>query len=409
MKLQMTSRIFMVLLTGLVCIPNMMRSQIQDTVHIDLNQLNQFYLANVQHVEIPVYFNGATADVNAIDFWFMFNTTKYTYIETLSEQAEADAFSNFNTENLYLSNTTSSSGNEAFFAAETPLLTLHFQLNDPCAEVLVSDFSNGQALVNGLEAAIQWSVPAPSNASIAVLTAAPYCVLSPIEMTFQDAINGQAITAYSWDLAGSLGNTQTVEAVYPSAGSYAPQLAITTEAGCQLNFSADISVSPAPAVSFDWTGTQVSEATVFNNTSTFSDGTITGYDWTFGDNGTSTDANPSHTYATEGLFNITLTATGDNGCSASATQEISITSSVENLQAPAIRVYPNPATEEVYIVNEMNQVVELYNALGQKIDRTFLTVSNEVVKMNVSDLAPGMYQLAIQGKTSKKSTTLLID
>ncbi len=405
----MTSRIFMVLLTGLVCIPNMMRSQIQDTVHIDLNQLNQYYLANVQHVEIPVYFNGTTADVNAIDFWFQFNTTKYTYIETLSEQAEADAFSNFNTENLYLSNTTSSSGNEAFFAAEAPLLTLHFQLNDPCAEVLVSDFSNGQALVNGLEAAIQWSLPAPSGASIQILTPAPFCSLSPIEMTFQDAINGQAITVYNWDLVGSLGTTQTVEAVYTSAGSYAPQLSITTEAGCQLNFSADVSVAPGPAVSFDWTGVIVNQATDFNNTSTFNDGTITGYSWTFGDNGTSTEQNPSHIYATAGLFNVTLSATGDNGCSASLTQEISITSSVENVQRAALRVYPNPANDEVYIVNDMNQVVELYNALGQKINRTFVTVSSDVVKMNVSDLAPGMYQLTIQDKASKKSTTLLID
>jgi PKD repeat protein len=176
-----------------------------------------------------------------------------------------------------------------------------------------------------------------------------------------------------------------------------------------LNFSADVSVAPGPAISFDWTGVIVNQATDFNNTSTFSDGTITGYSWTFGDNGTSSEQNPSHIYATAGLFNVTLSATGDNGCSASLTQEISITSSVEDLQRAALRVYPNPANDEVHIVNDMNQVVELYNALGQKINRTFVTVSSDVVKMNVSDLAPGMYQLTILDKATKKSTTLLIN
>jgi hypothetical protein len=82
---------------------------------------------------------------------------------------------------------------------------------------------------------------------------------------------------------------------------------------------------------------------------------------------------------------------------------------VEDLQRAALRVYPNPANEEVYIVNDMNQVVELYNALGQKINRTFMTVSSDVVKMNVSDIAPGMYQLTILDKATKKSTTLLIN
>jgi PKD repeat protein len=37
------------------------------------------------------------------------------------------------------------------------------------------------------------------------------------------------------------------------------------------------------------------------------------YSWNFGDGGTSTDQNPSHTYTTEGVFDVSLTVTDDNG------------------------------------------------------------------------------------------------
>ncbi len=37
------------------------------------------------------------------------------------------------------------------------------------------------------------------------------------------------------------------------------------------------------------------------------------YQWTFGDGGTSTDANPTHTYATTGIYSVTLTITNSYG------------------------------------------------------------------------------------------------
>jgi hypothetical protein len=40
------------------------------------------------------------------------------------------------------------------------------------------------------------------------------------------------------------------------------------------------------------------------------DGVITDWSWDFGDGQTSTDRNPTHTYATPGLYDFTLTVTG---------------------------------------------------------------------------------------------------
>ena len=51
----------------------------------------------------------------------------------------------------------------------------------------------------------------------------------------------------------------------------------------------------------------------FNDQSSPGTGTITGWQWDFGDDmGTSSDQNPSHTYTDAGTYTVDLTATDDN-------------------------------------------------------------------------------------------------
>ncbi len=66
-------------------------------------------------------------------------------------------------------------------------------------------------------------------------------------------------------------------------------------------------VGPKPVVNFDLV-LEGSTITLTNNTTN-----ATSYLWDFGDNQTSTELNPTHTYTTTGAFNITLTATNANG------------------------------------------------------------------------------------------------
>ena len=55
------------------------------------------------------------------------------------------------------------------------------------------------------------------------------------------------------------------------------------------------------------------------------DGTVSSYAWAFGDGTTGTGANPTHTYADPGTYDVTLTVTDDDGATASATQQVSVT------------------------------------------------------------------------------------
>lgn len=93
-----------------------------------------------------------------------------------------------------------------------------------------------------------------------------------------------------------------------------------------------ISCPPGPVPTADFTATTVCQGqpTVFTDASTGA----TSWAWNFGDAGTSVLQNPTHTYATSGVFNVTLCINGGSPC---------ITHTVTVLAAPAPPVIVGPA------------------------------------------------------------------
>ncbi|KQT02337.1 alkaline phosphatase [Cellulomonas sp. Leaf395] len=76
-----------------------------------------------------------------------------------------------------------------------------------------------------------------------------------------------------------------------------------------------------PVVKFAVDGGELS-ATVDASATTDLDGTIASYAWSWGDGGTSTGVTSSHTYATGGTYDVTLTATDNAGGSTSLTHQV---------------------------------------------------------------------------------------
>lgn len=97
--------------------------------------------------------------------------------------------------------------------------------------------------------------------------------------------------------------------------------------------------SPPPAANFSYSGAGLAPANVsFTNTSS----NATSYSWDFGDNATSYQPNPSHTYTQGGVYTVKLTATGNGGShTTSKTVNISNPSSVK---ITAIKVVQMPFT-----------------------------------------------------------------
>lgn len=97
----------------------------------------------------------------------------------------------------------------------------------------------------------------------------------------------------------------------------------------------------------------------------------TSYTWDFGDGITSTEANPSHTYAEPGFYNVSLSV--HNYCcdnAATETLNIGMATGLQQTNEDKVSVFPNPSTGLVTIQLENNQagIVTLYNYAGTMID-----------------------------------------
>jgi PKD repeat protein len=142
--------------------------------------------------------------------------------------------------------------------------------------------------------------------------------------------------------------------------------------------------------------TSAANAVYFLNTSLgyMSGDSIT---WNFGDGSTSNQANPLHTFAVSGPYNVCLKVEhyvpGVIPCVSEICHAVSI--------PPTLLAYPNPATDVVNVnlaLDSTTQVIAyLYSAQNVFVAQTsFVGVSgNNTITFNTSNLAPGYYFIRI--------------
>ena len=137
-------------------------------------------------------------------------------------------------------------------------------------------------------------------------------------VTFQNNSSPRPISS-SWSFSnGQTDNFQNAQAVFSTGGSYTATL-INKYTVCTDTLTKTITVLNGPLINFvasDTAKCQPSLTTNFtNNTNAAS------YQWDFGDGGTSTQTNPSHTYNNFGIYNVTLVAKDSTGCSDTLTKQ----------------------------------------------------------------------------------------
>ena len=127
------------------------------------------------------------------------------------------------------------------------------------------------------------------------------------------------IVAYNWDFGdGSVGTGMSPNHTYIVAGTYNITLTVTDDSGAidSTTTSAAIDAAnqaPTANPNGPYSGVVVTAVAFDGTGSTDPDGAISSYAWDFGDGNTGTGATPSHTYITEGIYNVTLTVTDDGG------------------------------------------------------------------------------------------------
>ena len=151
----------------------------------------------------------------------------------------------------------------------------------------------------------------------------PYCVGETIHLT----VNAQDGASYSWvgpdGWTSTLQNPNRTNCTAAMAGTYT----CTTTIGSQTaSDTTNVVVLPQPTANFTATTVCQGNATQFTNTSTTNpSGQSMTYHWSFGNGQTSTEQNPSCTYATPGTYSVTLTVTSGNGhCTDTKTQTVTV-------------------------------------------------------------------------------------
>lgn len=132
-----------------------------------------------------------------------------------------------------------------------------------------------------------------------------------------------AIASWHWDFGdGSDASEQNPSHTYATAGTYSVTLTVTDDGGVSDTSTRDIEVNAPPSASFE---IEKCDGLVcsFTDTSDDADGSIVSRVWEFGDGGTSTAKNVSHTYASAGNYTVSLTVV-DN-LDASHTFELDVT------------------------------------------------------------------------------------
>jgi len=121
----------------------------------------------------------------------------------------------------------------------------------------------------------------------------------------------------------------------------------------------------------------------------------TSWSWNFGDASTSTDQNPSHSYAVNGSYNVCLTATNDFGSNEFC--KVINTNSADNIAFVSLEMFPNPASSAVTIISSAlnaKQVI-VYDVTGRKTSINF-TQSGQIISLDVKNLPAGNYLVQIE-------------
>ena len=134
------------------------------------------------------------------------------------------------------------------------------------------------------------------------------------------------------------------------------------------------------------------------------------YAWKFGDGGNDNVQNPIYTYTTPGLMNVELITT-NGACMDTSYINVMVyntTSIKENINSNLLNVYPNPAKNFIVLSGSIKGgVIELINYTGKIIKSNKIDHLNGY-KMDVSDVADGVYFIRYHSNNKSEFKKIII-
>lgn len=171
--------------------------------------------------------------------------------------------------------------------------------------------------------------------------------------------SGDAVISWNWLIADSALDTRYPQILIPAGvSSFQTQLVITTMDGCSDSISKTLPIYPSPSAAFNFTPLYGTAPITVNFTNT-STGAVS-YDWDFGDGSPyNTDLDPSHYYASDSTYTITLDAINSYGCIDSVSHQIQLEPTVLDIAVDTVYVVTLPqsnGTDLVEVIAEVSNV-----------------------------------------------------
>lgn len=229
-------------------------------------------------------------------------------------------------------------------------------------------------------------------------------LLCPLEAaTFTDLSTagvGDSVVSWHWDFGdGDTSTLQNPSHAYLASGIYTVDLTVENSLGCASTVSKQVEVVSGGEADFTFV---VSGNTVFfTNTSVFpADFDVK---WKFGDGTTSNQVSPTHTFPSTDNYLVCMIVL-DNTCGLNDTtcKNVFVIVGVDEPEwLSNTNVYPNPATDRIFLDNlpasASIQSLRLLNTMGMEMQRwNDLPLSTPSLSLRLADTTNGLYYLEMK-------------
>ena len=239
-----------------------------------------------------------------------------------------------------------------------------------------------------------------SGAPTAAFTSTQPIGCAPFSIQFQSQSLGTGISGYSWSFPGgspAVSSLANPTVTYATPGVYDVSLTVANNFGTNtLQLPGYVTVEQAPDADFFF---ETDSLTVsFTNLSTGGNW----YVWDFGDGTTSNLANPVHTYATGGLYNVSLTvATAYCGSAIAYSVFLDVTPTDESGGLSAVTVFPNPVSRFLFVKLAGQPSSPVHVSLQDTQGRLLqsLWMDGPDTSIDLSQFPTGLYLLELQTPT----------
>jgi len=266
-----------------------------------------------------------------------------------------------------------------------------------------SGFFNESSTSKGI-----WKWENTSNLS-ADFEGVPTTICTGNVVNFSDKTTGGTPTSWNWSFPGGSPSSSTISnpsITYNTAGTYNVTLTVDDGSGPNSKVITDyITVNGVPAQPSAISGnTSPSNGSVEVYAVTNVYGVTYAWELPVGWTGTSTTNSIS---VTVGSNSGVITVTPSNSCGIGQARTLNVTVlGVDDIKNPSIEIYPNPATENLYISLPDKMKLKIINIIGQEVFVQQNFVSGNI---NVSGFDRGVYVMILSNEKGIVTKKIILE